>query len=132
MSEPIKLTFTSYRDSMEMDGLKVSMERHAPKLCNYLIMSQLVIPMPRYLTHDNMGQVCITVLNNNWNLINGFIRDIYKLGIYHMVFCCWCTVEQINVGKFCSAGTIGKYIMDRKEEFGFDVEIEYGDGRVGL
>ena len=133
--EPMKLVFTSYRGSIGMDGLKVSMDRHSPKLCSHPTLNYLVIPTIRNLNPANVERICTAVLDNNWNLIRDFIDEVHELGIYQLVLCCWCTKEQIAQGRFCSAGIIGKYIQDkadRDKEFEFPVEIEYGDGREVL
>ena len=134
-TEPMKLMFTSYRNSISMGGLKVSLDRHAPKLCSYPALNYLVIPVPRNLTSINMERICTAVLDNNWNLIRDFIIETYNLGLRQLVLCCWCTEEQITHNKFCPAGIIGRYIkdkMDRDGEFEFPIEIEYGDGREML
>ncbi len=133
--EPMKLVFTSYRDSISMDGLKISMDKHSPKMCSYPILSYLIIPISRGLTVSNMERICGVVLDNNWNLIQDFIDETYKLGIHQLVLCCWCTKEQIALGRFCSAGIIGRYIQDKADRdggFEFPIEIEYGDGRDAL
>ena len=131
--EPMKLVFTSYRNSIGMDGLKVSLEKHAPKLCSYPALNYLVIPTTRRLTTSNMERICEAILDNNWDLIQDFIGEIYDLGLRQVVFCCWCTKEQIVQGKFCAAGIIGRYIEDKAQEgFKFPIEISYGDGRDAL
>ena len=133
--EPMKLVFTSYRDSIGMDGLKVSMDRHAPKLCSYPTLSYLIIPMAKNLSVSNMERICNTILDNNWNPIQNFISGIYNLGLHRLTFCDWCTKEQIALGKFCFAGVIGRYIQDRADrdgEFEFPIEISYSDGREAL
>ena len=133
--EPMKLVFTSYRDSLSMDGLKVSLDRHAPKLCSYSALNYLIMPTTRNLTMDNMERICVVVLNNNWNLIHDFINGVYALGLYQLTLCCWCTKEQIDHGKFCFAGIIGDYIQDKADRdgaFKFPLEISYGDGRDTL
>lgn len=133
--EPMKLVFTSYRDSIGMDGLKVSMDKHTPKLCSYPILNYLVIPTTRNLTPVNIERICNAILDNNWNLIQDFIDEVYGLGIHQLVLCDWCTKEQIVQGKFCPAGIIGRYIQDkadRDEKFKFPIEIKYGDGREAL
>ena len=133
--DKMKLVFTSYRDSISMDGIKVSLERHAPKLCSYPALNYLVVPATRNLTGANMERICNAILDNNWDLIQDFIGEIYNLGIRQIVLCCWCTREQISQGKFCFAGVIGKYIQnraDRDGEFEFPIETKYGDGREVL
>lgn len=131
--EPMKLMFTSYRDSIGMEGLKVSIERYPPKPCAYPILSYLVMPPTKNLTTPNAEQVYHAVLNNNWDLVRDFICEIYALGIHQIVLCCWCTKEQIIGGnKACAAGVIGRYIQakaDENEEFVFPIEFEYRDGR---
>lgn len=134
-TEPMKLFFTSYRDSIGMDGLKVSMDKYAPKLCSYPTLSYLVMPMAKNLTVSNMERICNTILDNNWNLIQDFIDEMYDIGLRQLILCDWCTKEQIIQGKFCFAGVIGKYVKDKADrdgEFGFPIEIEYGDGRQAL
>lgn len=132
MNEPMKLVFTSYRDSIGMDGLKLSLDKHAPRLCSYPTLSYLIIPMAKNLAVSNMERICNAVLDNNWNLIQDFIDEMYNLGLRRLVFCDWSTKEQIIQGKFCFAGAIGKYIRDRGGEFEFPMEIEYRDGREAL
>lgn len=134
-TKPMKLTFTSYRDSIGMDGIKVSLDRHAPKLCPYPALNYLIIPTARNLTPANIERICNAILDNNWNLVQGFIDEIYSLGLRHIVLCDWCTREQIVHGKFCPAGIIGRYIQDRADrdkEFEFPIEIDYKDGREVL
>ena len=133
--EPIKLVFTSYRDSIGMDRLKISMDKHSPKQCSHPTLNYLIIPTPRNLMPANIERICNAVLDNNWSLIRDFIDEIYELKIRQLILCCWCTKEQIAQGKFCSAGIVGRYIQDkadRDKEFEFPMEIEYGDGREVL
>jgi len=133
--EPMKLTFTSFRDSIDLDGLKVSIDKHAPRLCSYPTLTYLVMPMTRSLSRDNMERICCSILDNNWELIKDFIEEIYEFGIRRIVLCDWATREQITHGKFCAAGIIGKYVMDkadRDNEFQFAIELEYRDGREVL
>ena len=133
--EPIKLTFTSYRDSIDLDGLKVSLDRHAPKLCSYSTLSYLVMPATKNLTPVNIERICNVILDNNWNLLQDFIGEIHSLGFRQLILCCWCTEKQISLGKFCPAGIIGRYIRDRADNdgaFKFPIEIEYRDGREVL
>lgn len=134
-TEPMKLVFTSYRDSIGMDGLKVSLDRHAPKLCSHPTLTYLIMPTSRNLTLANIERVCSAVLDNNWHLIRDFIDEVYNLGLYQIVLCCWCTREQIGRGKFCSTGIIGRYIKDKADrdgEFEFPIEMEFRDGRAEL
>lgn len=131
-TEPMKLVFTSYRDSIGMDGLKVSMDKHAPQLCSYPTLNYLIIPFSRNLTKVNMERICAAFLDNNWNLVWSFINDMYKLGLRQIVLCDWSTKDQIDLGKFCTAAIIGRYIMSRCGELEFPIEIEYGDGRENL
>lgn len=133
--EPIRLVFTSYRDSLGTAGLKVSLDRHAPKLCSYPTVNFLMMPIGRNLTLVNMERICSIVLDNNWHLIHDFISEVYNLGLRQLTFCCWCTEEQISQGKFCPAGIIGRYIKDKADrdgEFEFPITISYGDGREVL
>lgn len=130
--EPIKLVFTSFRNSIDMGGLKVSLDKHMPKPCSYSVLFSLVMPPLRNLTLVNMERICVIILDNNWNLIQDFISRTYELGIRQLVLCCWCTEEQIALGKFCPTGVIGRYIQDKGGEFEFPIEIEYGDGRQTL
>lgn len=135
MNEPMKLVFTSYRDSIGMDGLKVSLDRHAPKLCPYPALTYLVMPTSRNLTMVNIEKICGAILDNNWHLVRDFIDGVYDLGLRQVVLCDWCIKEQISRGKFCPAGIIGRYVKDKADrdgEFEFPIEIEYGDGRDGL
>ena len=134
-TEQVRLVFTSYRGSIGTVGLKVSLDKHAPKLCAYPTLNFLIIPSPRSLTTTNMKRICNAILHNNWDLIHDFIDDMYSLGLHKITFCCWCTVEQIEQGKFCPAGIIGRYIEDKANNdgsFEFPIEIEYGDGREAL
>ena len=134
-AEPMKLVFTSYRGSIGMDGLKVSMDRHAPRLCSYPALNYLIMPTTRNLTLTNMERICATILDNNWELVQDFIDEMHNLGLRQLILCDWCTTEQIVHGKFCPAGIIGRYIKnkaDRDKEFGFPIEIKYGDGREVL
>lgn len=134
-TEPLKLVFTSFRDSIGMDGLKVSMDRHAPKLCSHPILPYLIVPTTKNLSLTNMERVCNAILDNNWNLLQDFIALIYSLGLRQLVLCCWCTKEQFTHGRFCPTGIIGRYIQDKADrdgEFKFPIEIEYRDGRETL
>ena len=134
-SEPIQLVFTSYRDSMTLDGLKVSMDRHTPKLCSYPTLYYLVMPTTRNLSPANLERICTAILDNNWELIQDFICEVYGLGLRTIVFCDWCTKEQIVNGKFCAAAIIGRYIQDkadRDDGFQFKLEVKYRDGREAL
>ena len=132
---PMKLVFTSYRDSIGMDGIKVSLDRRAPKLCSYPALNYLIIPVPKNMTLFNGERICNAVLDNNWNLIQDFIDTMHHLGLRQLVLCDWCTKEQIAHGKFCSAGIIGRYIQDKVDGdngFEFPIEISYRDGREVL
>ena len=130
--EPMKLVFTSFRGSIGMDGLKFSIDRHAPKLCSYPTLNYLIIPTTKNLSVTNMERICNAVLDNNWDLIQDFIGEVHDLGLRQLTFCCWCTQEQIMQGKFCPAGIIGRYIQDKDGEFTFPIEISYKDGREAL
>ena len=135
MNKPLKIVFTSFRDSMSMGGIKFSIDRHTPKLCSYPTLEYLVMPMTRNLTPNNMERICHSVLDNNWELIKDFLETMYGLGLYQIVLCDWCTKEQIVNRKFCAAGIIGRYIMDKADrdgEFEFPIEISYQDGREVL
>lgn len=129
---PMKLTFTSFRGSMELKGLKVSLDRRPPRHCGQPVMLYLVVPTVRNLTNDNMERICTSVLDNNWNLLKTFISDMYGIGVRHIILCDWCTEKQIEYGKFCVASVIGEYVRDKADRdgtFEFPLEIEYGDGR---
>lgn len=130
--EPMKLVFTSYRDSVEMNGLKVSLDRHAPKPCSYPTMTYLIMPVPRNLTASNTEQICNAILDNNWKLILDFIMEMHGLGIRQIILCDWSTKEQIAQGKFCPANIIGLYIQSKSGELEFPIEVKYGDGREAL
>lgn len=127
--EPMNILFTSYRDSVGLLGLKLSIDKHAPKHCSYPTLSYLVVPTPRNLTVVNMGRVCEAVLDNNWVLIQDFINEMYDIGIRQLIFCCWCTKDQIGQGRFCVSATIGTYMKAHGDEFKFKLEVDYGDGR---
>ena len=131
----MKIIFTSFRDSIGLTGLKLSIDRHTPRLCSYATLEYLVMPNIRNLNPINAERVCQSVLDNNWELIKDFIEDIQSLGIDQIVLCDWATKEQIANHKFCPAGIIGRYIadkVDRDSEFRFPVEIEMLDGRDAL
>lgn len=130
--EPLKITFTSYRDSIGISGLKLSLEKHTPAPCSYPVLFYLVMPLARHLSVVNMKRICHVFLDNNWDLLRSFIIDVHGLGIKQLVLCDWSTKEQITAGKFCVANIIGKYIqakVDENEVGAFPVEIKYGDGR---
>ena len=126
------MTFTSFRDSIELDGLKVAIDYHTPMLCSYPTVTFMLIPKTRNLTSHNLERMCNTILDNNWELVKEFIMDIHKLGINQIIFCDWSTKEQISYGKFCPAGIIGRYIQNNVSEFGFGIEISMRDGREVL
>ena len=128
----MRIVFTSFKESIEMDGLKLSRDRHAPKLCAYPTFNPLIMPIIRNFTVENAKRVCDVVLDNNWNLIYDLVNTVYKLNIHQLVLCCWCTKDQILNGKSCTSVFIGKYISDSKWSFTFPISVEYGDGRVGL
>ena len=133
--ETMELVFTSYRDSIAMDGFKVSLDYRAPKLCSYSTLLYFIMPSTRGLSNDNIERICDVIMDNNWELIRDFINEIHELGINKIVFCDWATKEQITHGKFCMAGIAGRYIEDkvgRDAEFGFPIKIEYKDGREVL
>jgi hypothetical protein len=135
VNKPIKIIFASFRDSMGMEGVKFSIDKHTPRLCSYPTLEYLIMPMARNLTPNNMERICHSVLDNNWELIKDFLDTMYNLGLYQVILCDWCTKEQISRGKFCAAGIIGRYIMDKADrdgEFSFKVEVEYRDGREAL
>jgi len=133
-NEPMKLVFTSFRDSMRLDGLKVAVDRHLPKLCSYPTLSYLIMPTTKNLSMTNMEKLCQIILDNNCELIQDFITEVHTLGINQIVFCDWATTEQISHGKFCAAAIIGRYIQNRVNagEFEFLVEIDFRDGREVL
>ena len=123
----MKIIFTSYRDSMLIGGLKLSIERHVPKLCSYPVVPYLALPQPRNISAENIARIHEAILDNNWGLIQNLIRDASALGIEQIVLCCWCTEEQLSYGKACVAPVIGKYIENNFDDF--KVDIEYRDGR---
>lgn len=126
------LTFTSFRDSINLEGLKVAIDRHTPRLCSYPIATFMTMPATRNLSNINLERICNTILDNNWELLKDFIMEVRSLGINQLVFCDWATKEQISYGKWCPAGIIGRYIQTRTKEFGFPMEIELRDGREVL
>jgi len=133
--ETLELVFTSYRDSMDMRGLKVSLDKHAPKMCSYPALNYLIMPSTRNLLPQNMERICNAILDNNWNLLQDFIIESYDMGVRQLTMCCWCTKEQIAHGKFCPARIIGNYIekiMEQEGSFRFPIDIKYGDGREVL
>ncbi len=128
----MKVIFTSYRESRDLHGIKFSMDRHSPKMCSYPTLPYLVMPLTSNLTVASKERICLAVLDNNWDLLKDLIEEMYGLGLRQIALCDWATIEQITYGKFCSAGIIGRYIQERAEEFEFEVEVEYGDGRDAL
>jgi len=135
MNKPLKITFTSFRDSINTEGIKFSIDRHTPRPCSYPTLEYLVMPMTRNLSPNNMERICYSVLDNNWELIKDFLETMYSLGLYQITLCDWCTKEQIVHGKFCTAGIIGRYIVDKTDrdgEFEFPIEVIHKDGREVL
>jgi hypothetical protein len=131
--DSMKLVFTSFRDSQELGGLRVSIDKHTPKMCSYPTLSYLIVPsMSKSISPINMERLCAAVLDNNWELIQDFIISIYDLGIRQIVFCDWATTEQIAGGKMCMAGVIASYIKAETNGFAFPIEIECRDGREAL
>jgi len=131
----MRLIFTSFRDSIGLTGLKVSIDKHTPKLCSHPTLEYLIMPNIRNLNPVNMERICQSVLDNNWELFKDFMEDVQSLGIDQIVLCDWATKEQIVNHKFCSAGIIGRYIqdrLDRDSEFAFPISIEMHDGREAL
>lgn len=134
-NETMTLVFTSFRDSISLEGLKVAIDYHTPKLCSYPTATFMVMPNTRNLSNTNLERICNTVLDNNWELLKDFIMEVYGLGISQIVFCDWATKEQIAHGKFCPAGIIERYIRDKVErdaEFEFPIKITMRDGREVL
>lgn len=131
MSEPMKLTFTSFRDSMNLEGLRVSIDRHTPKLCHYPVLTYMEVPRMEHLTMENQEKIVHITMENSWELLESFIMEAHDLGIRRIIFCDWATKEQIENKKFCAAGMIGKYVVE-KECFEFPMEVEYRDGRERL
>jgi len=126
----MKLVFTSFRDSMELEGgLKLSIDRRVPKLCSYPTFGPLTISTMKNLTVENLERVIMAVLDNNWNLVVSFIKEMWALGIRKLVLCDWCTKEQIEDGKLCSARLVGEYLLRSEIWNDFDLEVEYRDGR---
>jgi hypothetical protein len=134
--DKMELVFTSFRDSQSISGLRVAIDRHTPKMCSYPTLTYLIVPtMSKSLSPVNMERLCNTVLDNNWELIQDFIVEIYDLGIRQIVFCDWATTEQVAGGKLCMAGVIGRYIKDKADRdggFPFPIKLEYRDGREVL
>jgi hypothetical protein len=135
-NEPMKLVFTSFRDSMTMEGMKMSIDKHTPKLCAYPTLTYLVVPTAsKSISKENMERICETILDNNWTLIRDFIVEAYEnLGVRQIILCDWATAEQIATGKPCMAGVIARYIEREVKnlEFTFPMEIEMRDGREVL
>lgn len=134
--EKMVLVFTSFRDSMELEGMKMSIDKHTPKLCAYPTLTYMVIPTAsKSISKDSMERICETIMDNNWALIRDFIVEAYDtLGVRKIILCDWATAEQIATGKPCMAGTIARYIEReiKNLEFTFPVEIELRDGRDAL
>ena len=132
----MKIVFTSFRDSIGLDGVKFSIDKYAPELCSYPTLRYLEMPTTRSLTQDNMERICHAILDNNWELVKDFLETMDGLvGLTPIVLCDWATKDQIAHGKFCAAGIIGRYIMDRANkdgEFAFKIEVELRDGREAL
>ena len=135
--EKMTLVFTSFRDSMNLDGLKVSIERRPPRLCSYPVLPFMEIPKSDNLDKDGLERVVRSVMDNKINLIMDFIINTYELGIYKIVFCDWKTKEQIAQGDFCPSRVIKDYLeknspFGNDAEFPFPVEFEMRDGREVL
>jgi hypothetical protein len=136
--EPMKLVFTSFRDSMNLEGLKVSIDRTTPKMCSDPVLPYLLMPRVEKLSQENTERIVHSILDNNWDLIQDFVNEMYALGIRQVVLCDWATKEMISHGKACVAGMIGSYIATHKkypidgDGFAFPIEIEYRDGREVL
>lgn len=127
--DEMRLVFTSYRDSLNMEGLKLSLDKKPPKYCPYPVVPYLAFTLSGNLSKENVEKICTITLDNNWSLVQTLLLDMYGLGIRKAVMCCWCTKEQIDNGKFCSADMIGRYIESHAADLYFPIKIEYGDGR---
>jgi hypothetical protein len=133
--DKMKLIFTSFRDSQTEVGLRVSIDKHTPKMCSYPTLTYMIMPsVSKNLTQVNTERLCHLLLDNNWELIQDFIIEVYELGIRQIVFCDWATAEQIKIGKLCAAGTMGRYFKEKIDAKGFEfpIELEYRDGREVL
>jgi len=132
--ESLDLIFTSFRDAQELSGLRVSIDRHIPKQCPYPTLSFLTIPLSKTLSPKSIEQICQIYLENNWNQVKGFLDNMYGLGIRQIVLCDWATKSQIEAGKLCVAGIIGRYIKYKAENgvFDYPITILYDDGRDKL
>jgi hypothetical protein len=128
----MSVVFTSFRDSRDLPGLKLSLDRHLPKQCGQPILGYLSVPKIDSLTQASIESVYKTVLDNNWELVKTFLDDMFELGIRQVVLCDWATKEQIENSKFCAAGIIGRYISNRDLDFDFPVQVSYRDGRESL
>jgi hypothetical protein len=129
----LEILFTSFRDSMTRDGLKVSMCKHAPKMSAHPTLSYLIMPDTERVSKDTLEKICSHIMDNNRDLVNDFLGSIYDLGIRRLIICCWCTGTQIEHGKLCVARTVGDYIGSQIAlELDFPIEIKYADGREKL
>ncbi len=129
MDNEMTITFTSFRDSITVDGLKLSIDRHPPRPCSYPTLQYLSLPAVRSLDNGNIGKIYGIILENNWVLLKAFVEDMYRLGIRSLVLCCWCTADKIAEGKVCIAPVIGKHLRKNEMEFDFPIKIIYRDGR---
>ena len=121
---PLTLIFTSFRDSIGMGGLKLSLDRKPPKHCSYPV----VLYMVEFDVRSSQEKLYDIILEDNWLLIKDLLENIYGV-TNRVIFCCWCVKERLNHGGVCIAPLVGKYIKDRAEEFEFPIEVEYRDGR---
>jgi len=121
---PLEIVFTSFRDSIGMEGLKLSLDHRPPRYCSYPVVNYMV----ELNVRSSQEKLYDIILKDNWLLIKDLLESIYEV-TSRVIFCCWCVKERISHGGVCIAPLIGKFIKDRAEEFEFPIEVEYGDGR---
>jgi len=121
---PLEIVFTSFRDSIGMEGLKLSLDRRPPRYCSYPVVNYMV----ELNVRSSQEKLYDIILKDNWLLIKDLLESIYGV-TSKVIFCCWCIKERLSHGGVCIAPLIGKYIKGRAEEFEFPIEVEYRDGR---
>lgn len=133
MEDKMKITFTSYRDSLELTGVKFAIDKRTPTNCVYPVVGYLAIPrLQKQIEVSNYIEETLTysiIRDNAWKL-KGLLEILYNAGVQEVVFADW----QVRGDNYQSHSVvIGKIIEEMVEDGeipeSYNIQINYRDGR---
>jgi len=129
MAEKMRITMTSFRDSILLSGLKFSITRRPPTKCSYPTIGFLAIPKIRDTIDMSVEaelEAFRGIVENNGKLLVDLLNMLYDNGIHDIVLADWYTADKH--GQPSQSLAIGQYIEGL--DLGFEIEVVYKDGRA--